>query len=148
MSRLSSQAMERRVWIPGAPRAQGSLRSFTHRHTGRIVTPQDRKVVAWRDEIRRQIRRDLVAGPVAVDLGFVLRGYKTVARKATSPPDLDKLVRAVLDALTGFWIEDDAQVVEICARKAVGAPGGEGVEIALWPSEAQRPLAGPVGVAP
>lgn len=29
--------------------------------------------------------------------------------------DVDKLARAVLDALTGVWIRDDAQVVELAA---------------------------------
>jgi crossover junction endodeoxyribonuclease RusA len=45
-------------------------------------------------------------------------------------PDLDKLVRAVLDALSeaGVW-RDDAQVVSVVARKAYGSAPGLTVEI-------------------
>jgi Holliday junction resolvase RusA-like endonuclease len=35
----------------------------------------------------------------------------------TVPPDLDKLIRAVLDGLTGVAYKDDGQVVRITAVK-------------------------------
>jgi crossover junction endodeoxyribonuclease RusA len=37
-------------------------------------------------------------------------------------PDVDKLVRCSLDALTGVLIRDDSQVVELKARKLFGEP--------------------------
>lgn len=37
-------------------------------------------------------------------------------------PDVDKLVRCSLDALTGVLIRDDSQVVELKARKLYGEP--------------------------
>jgi Holliday junction resolvase RusA-like endonuclease len=43
---------------------------------------------------------------------------KTVNRQMpTVPPDLDKLIRAVLDGLTGVAYKDDGQVVRISAVK-------------------------------
>jgi Holliday junction resolvase RusA-like endonuclease len=38
-------------------------------------------------------------------------------------PDLDKLVRAVLDALTAVAYRDDGQVTRITATKEYGTPG-------------------------
>jgi Holliday junction resolvase RusA-like endonuclease len=35
----------------------------------------------------------------------------------TKRPDLDKLIRAILDGITGILIEDDSQVVNITATK-------------------------------
>ena len=47
---------------------------------------------------------------------------KSVTQKVTKP-DLDKLLRSVLDALTGIVWVDDSQVVIISARKDFGQPG-------------------------
>lgn len=60
--------------------------------------------------------------PVAVDLGF---GYQRPQRP-TYPvplgrPDVDNLVKLVLDALNGLAYDDDAQVVEVTARKFYAA---------------------------
>ena len=53
---------------------------------------------------------------------------KTVLEKVTKP-DTDKLIRSILDALTGIVWTDDSQVVEILARKQFGTPGAEiGIE--------------------
>lgn len=41
----------------------------------------------------------------------------------TMRPDVDKLVRAVLDALTGVAYSDDSQVVQLVAQKRYCAPG-------------------------
>lgn len=38
-------------------------------------------------------------------------------------PDVDKLIRAVLDSLTGVCFADDAEVVQVCALKRFGNPG-------------------------
>lgn len=41
----------------------------------------------------------------------------------TTKPDLDKLIRAVLDSLTGVVFVDDSQVSELAARKSFGRAG-------------------------
>ena len=42
---------------------------------------------------------------------------------AIKRPDIDKLARAVLDALTGVWLEDDSHVVCLRATKRIALPG-------------------------
>jgi crossover junction endodeoxyribonuclease RusA len=44
-------------------------------------------------------------------------------------PDLDKLQRAVFDAIKGILIHDDAQIVDVGAHKHYGSPAR--VEIAI-----------------
>jgi crossover junction endodeoxyribonuclease RusA len=44
-------------------------------------------------------------------------------------PDLDKVIRATCDALTGILYADDAQIVDTSARKHYGSP--ERVEISM-----------------
>jgi Holliday junction resolvase RusA-like endonuclease len=46
-------------------------------------------------------------------------------------PDADKLIRAVLDALTGKVWRDDCQVAELLIRKRYADDGKEGVMIKL-----------------
>jgi crossover junction endodeoxyribonuclease RusA len=41
----------------------------------------------------------------------------------TKKPDIDKLIRAVLDALKGVAWCDDSQVVSVYASKRYGQPG-------------------------
>jgi crossover junction endodeoxyribonuclease RusA len=47
----------------------------------------------------------------------------------TTKPDVDKLLRAVLDGLTGIAFDDDSQVVDARVFKYFGSP--ERVEIAF-----------------
>ena len=77
------------------------------------------------------------SGDVQVRLHFMVR-----PRRQGDAPDLDKLVRAVLDALTGIAYLDDKQVVAIAARRTLlptdcasspGLPQDEGVAITLEP---------------
>lgn len=67
-------------------------------------------------------------GGVITELNFSLLRPRSVSEKRrpypTVKPDLDKLVRAVLDALTGICIKDDAQVVEIHTTKEYAAEPG------------------------
>lgn len=61
---------------------------------------------------------------MSVRLGFVLPRPKSTPKRSPTPPatkrpDLDKLTRAVLDALTNVWLADDSQVVHIEASKRI-----------------------------
>ena len=65
-----------------------------------------------------------------MDLVFIFNKPKTVKRNEPYVrPDLDKLIRAVLDGLTGVAYEDDQQVVRLTAQKAYGET--EGVHIRI-----------------
>lgn len=81
-------------------------------------------VLARAAKIRAEL--ELFEGPVAVSLYFRLRRGLTVRRwMPSTKPDLDKLVRAVFDSLTGVVWRDDAQVVSVSATKVYGEPGLE-----------------------
>lgn len=124
------------VEVDGQAVPQGSMSPFIHHRTGRVVTPQKKSVLAWRDTVaavaRANYRGDPTPDPVRVILAFELtrpRSHYGTGRndgqlKPSAPmwcvgrPDLDKLCRAVLDALTGVIWCDDSQVVDIDAGKA------------------------------
>lgn len=57
--------------------------------------------------------------PVSVAATFVCPKPKA-PMNAYPAKDLDKLARALLDALTGVVIADDSQVVELAVRKVYG----------------------------
>lgn len=106
----------------GIPAAQGSKR---HVGGGRMVE-SSRAVGPWREAVRAETQRAMngrgpMTGPLCVDLAFWLARPRSAPKKVIYPakrPDLDKLVRSVLDGLTagGAW-QDDAQVVSLGARK-------------------------------
>lgn len=63
---------------------------------------------------------------VTVDLMFCLPQIKNPTKRLpTVKPDLDKLARSVLDALTGVAYEDDSQVCKLTLEKVYtwGEPG-------------------------
>ena len=108
----------------GVPQPQGSSRAFVNRTTGRaIVTSSNPHLKDWRTEIASGARTAMQGLPpiehsVSVRATFWLPRPKSVKRdEPTVKPDLDKLVRAVLDGLTHIVYFDDAQVTHIEACK-------------------------------
>lgn len=136
------------VFVPGRPAPQGSKRLL-----GRGVMVESSKAVApWRADVRDAVHgHERFDGPVFVHLEFVLPRPKSHYRtgrnahllRETAPPcpagkpDLDKLVRAVLDAVgsAGAW-RDDSQVVRLQTTKRY-TTGDEdsGVRILIRPEE-------------
>ena len=115
--------------VNGLPVPQGSMKVIH----GRVLHSQGSALAVWRSTIGWEAK---VAGatphglPVRITIIFIMPRPKTVKRPyPTVAPDLDKLVRGVLDGLTGIAYEDDAQVVEIHAHKVYG--GSIGAEIRL-----------------
>lgn len=114
----------------GRPVPQGSLK-FIH---GRPIHVRAADLAVWRADIARNAQMEgyvPVQGAVKVTCSFVFHIPKSVKNR-TLPwvkPDLDKLVRAVLDGLTGVAYEDDSQVVILQARKTYGAIEGVWIEI-------------------
>jgi crossover junction endodeoxyribonuclease RusA len=108
----------------GKPEPQGSVRAFVHKGTGRpILTSANPKVKDWREVIAWGAREAMAGeqpyeGPIEIRASFYMPRPKSVKREhPTVKPDLDKLQRALLDALTSIVYRDDAQVVEIRASK-------------------------------
>jgi crossover junction endodeoxyribonuclease RusA len=125
-----------RLFIPGTPAPQGSKRHVGH---GRMIESSV-AVGPWRERVALAVHQEgcpLLDGPVSLDLTFVMPRPKSTPKTRTPPaikrPDLDKLERAILDALTGIAFRDDAQVVELSANKRLADPGcGPGVWISIY----------------
>ncbi|MFZ0699792.1 MAG: RusA family crossover junction endodeoxyribonuclease [Thermoplasmata archaeon] len=116
--------------VRGVPAPQGSARGFVV--GGKVhITTANRGLAAWRrlvsDVAQQHAPSSLWEGPLAVTLMFYVPKPKSAPKKLrTWPerrPDLDKLVRACLDSLTGIVWRDDAQVVRLEAEKEYGTPG-------------------------
>ena len=120
-------------FCPGIPRSQGSKtlgrtkegRSYMREASGSVH--RWRKAVSTAALVAFRPRLQPHGGPVAVPLCFTSPPPKS----SNHPPyptkrngDLDKLTRAVLDALTGIVLVDDSAVQWITASKCWGeAPG-------------------------
>lgn len=116
------------LFVPGRPAPQGSRR-YLGRSGGKGITVESSKAVApWRADIRERLLADPAPahldGPLAVRLEFVMPRPSSAPKRSTPPaikrPDLDKLVRAVLDAIgsAGVW-RDDSQVVDLRTVKRI-----------------------------
>ncbi len=116
--------------VKGVPIPQGSKTAKVI--NGRVVMwESNKKLKAWRDSITLQVQETLTEqysqhACLKVVLTFEFIKPKTSKRKAPNvKPDLDKLTRAVFDALTKSGVyHDDAQVVSLRARKTYVTTGG------------------------
>ena len=109
--------------MPGAPIPQGSLKFIN----GHAIHVRAADLATWRAMIYAKARETVPMrdGAVYVGLTFVMRKPKTVKRDLPFVrPDLDKLIRAVLDGLTGAAYNDDEQVCVLAAEKVYGDQTG------------------------
>lgn len=136
--------------VPGVPRPQGSM----------TISPYGRmhhkpELLAWRRQVLSAALKAAQAssdgwgtrvmrgtgsgydGPVGIEVSFLLPAPKR--RRWWLPavkPDLDKLCRAVLDALspkTGVrLLREDSRVVALHATKVYADPGEESAHITIW----------------
>lgn len=120
--------------VEGNPVPQGS---FRHVGNGRIIAANP-KLNTWRqtiaDQIAPQTSHRLIDGSIRVDLVFTLPRPKTVTRASpTTKPDIDKLTRAVLDAISlekyCQIIKDDSMVTDIHVAKRYANNNPPGVRI-------------------
>lgn len=118
--------------VNGLPAPQGSKR---HVGGGRMIEAS-KKVAPWRVAVTQAVASlsftpfDL---PVKIEIAFYLERPKTVKRIVPSiPPDLDKLVRGLFDALTiaNVWI-DDALAIELYATKQYADGRSPGCDVTV-----------------
>ena len=126
--------MNWRFFVSGIPAPKGSTRAFFVAKLGRaIITSANAKTKPWEQAVRAEAANAAAGAPPTVapiEVHVVFRFPRPkghfrangqVSPKAplrlTKKPDLDKLERALLDALTGLLFVDDSQVVSITSMK-------------------------------
>lgn len=132
------------TFVPGTPTPQGSKRAFVVRGRAVVAESAGQKLKTWRATIGQTIDQQLdtvrdistepVTDPVHIKLEFYIAAPKQAPpshRWHRKRPDLDKLIRAVLDELSGRLIVDDSQVASIIATKELERNGRTGVRINL-----------------
>lgn len=147
------------IIVRGLPIAQGNSRAFVAQSKGgkfrAIVTTEANRtnspLGAWRSAIATEARdemgnRPLFEGALRVTVTFCFprpKSHFLPATKSrptpilrddapvfhTSRPDVDKLTRALFDALTNVVWHDDAQVADVRARKVYGLYPGATITV-------------------
>jgi Holliday junction resolvase RusA-like endonuclease len=132
--------------VHGLPKPQGS--KVVRRHGTRQWAQEASKALPeWRQAVRREAG-DAMEGPevdepVLLDVRFYMprpRGHFGTGRNAgrlkgsapllpTTTPDLDKLIRAVCDAMTGIVWRSDSDVTTIRAAKRYADDRRIGVDV-------------------
>lgn len=110
--------------IHGKPATKGSTFAFRSHSTGRVITKADcRHLDAWSRAVAA-VAAIAHVPKMAKGIGVKISAVFELTRPKRCPrslpvvrPDLDKLERALLDALIGVAFEDDGQVVDIHAWK-------------------------------
>ena len=128
--------------VYGIAQPKGSARAFVPLSWAReavargkqpraVITTANPSTTAWSHLVRESAQtaatEGLFDGPIVVVLEFFLARPKSLPKRGgihhTTRPDVDKLARAVLDALTGILYVDDSAVVALHAWKIYSAIG-------------------------
>lgn len=112
-------------FVAGEPATKGSFRAF-NTGKGARITNANPKTKDWEMRIAHECQAALddwtpcYDGAVAVTCVFNLPRPKSMGKKVSNhvkKPDLDKLMRAALDGITGIAIKDDSQVAKLSGDK-------------------------------
>ena len=123
--------------VPGNPVPQSRPR-FTRGHAY-----EDGKVREYKDRVARIARlvmdgREPMEGAVMCKCKFLFEPPKSMSKKKakeiigkgyTAKKDVDNLLKAVMDAISGIVYEDDKQIVSVRGEKRYGYPARVEVEI-------------------
>lgn len=123
-----------KIVVYGMPAPQGSKR-----HVGKgILVESSKKVKPWRQDVKAAALAARngappIDGPVSLHIVFTLPKPKSAPKtKRTYPdrkPDIDKLLRSTLDALTEAGVfTDDARVISVRATKVFPNEGEQSMD--------------------
>lgn len=128
--------------IPICPAPKGRPKAVSFAGHARVYTPA--RTAAYEAQVAlraaEQLGGRLLAGPLVLHLHFVLPRPKSLNRRkdpegafpCDKRPDLDNLVKAVLDGLKAAW-GDDAQVYSLRAEKWYAAKGAAPcIDVTIW----------------
>lgn len=134
-------------WVPGIPKPQGSKKAWVNPKTRRahVTESAGMPLKEWRYDVKmaaaeQMIGHTMVPRPLAlaVHISYVLpRPLSLPKTKPTPPatkkPDVDKLDRAVLDALSNTVYVDDSQVTTLIGHKRLAELGEQtGARIVVY----------------
>lgn len=143
-----------RFTVVGVAQPKGSARAFVPKGwTRAVITSDNKSLRAWEDVIRAELQRviseadritlaTLHSGAVSLEVVFHLPKPKSTPRRVLAPakkPDLSKLIRGAEDALSGVLFNDDAQIVEIRARKVYAVDAAK-VDFVIAPVLNELPI--------
>jgi crossover junction endodeoxyribonuclease RusA len=137
--------------VTGTPKPQGSKR---HVGNGVMIESAGQPLKTWREDVKHaaadQLARsgvEQISAPVMVAVTFALKrpashyrtGKNAALLRESAPlypavkPDIDKLARSTLDALTSSGlISDDSRIVALFARKQYAPRGtAEGADVVI-----------------
>lgn len=144
--------------VRGTPAPKGSSRAFFKAGMKRAVVVKDNseRQKGWEQAVRDAIAVDLFDGampevPLFVDTAIAVTITFHMARPAghwgkgknagrllpSAPPrprvkpDIDKLARSTLDAMTGSILDDDSRIADLTLAKRWAEPGQEGATISV-----------------
>ncbi len=140
--------------VLGEPTPEGSTRAYYIKSLDRTVTTHQNKkgLQAWRNRIATEAQHALegrewtcdCASAYEVGVEFVLSRPPSVPEHKrihpTVKPDIDKLVRAINDALTGILFVDDCQVIAMTMSKEYSDErrAGAYVTVSRYQNQAER----------
>jgi len=113
--------------VKGKPRGKERARTFYNSKSKKMQTITPTKTVSYEDLIKSCFYNSkpknfkLIEGPILVELAIVYK--KAKSNKMTTPmlkPDIDNVLKIVLDALNKVAYKDDTQVVSAVANKIFG----------------------------
>ncbi len=125
-------------FVAGDPQPKGSTRSFYVKKIERVVTTTTNKnTKQWQLRIATEAQHANESRSISfftpdkdcgyeVEANFLFARPKSLPKRVrtnTKRPDLDKLVRALLDGLADILLPDDSQVISITAAKRYIEPG-------------------------
>jgi Holliday junction resolvase RusA-like endonuclease len=125
------------IWIPGKATPQGSKKGFVINGRAILVDASEGNK-AWRAHVTQRVREHMdyirYKGAVNVKMSFYMEKAKSNKTAfMMQKPDIDKLCRSVMDALTDSEIiEDDSRVVSLTAKKYWADEQNPGVYIHIW----------------
>jgi Holliday junction resolvase RusA-like endonuclease len=137
-------------WVAGTPVEQGSKTSGLRKDGSPYMRDSNsKKLKPWREQVEavaKAVRGATLTGPVEVNMIFAKerpKGHYGTGRNAdvlkasaprypTTKPDIDKLQRSILDALTAAGcFTDDSYVISTTATKIYAARGNAGARITV-----------------
>lgn len=137
--------------VIGIPQPQGNKTGFVNKKTMKVVMTEGRRPEArrqfhdWREAIRLAAvdwldangKPGAIDEPMMITIAFFLPRPKSAPKRVThhtTRPDLDKLGRAVLDALTqSGMIADDSRCVALSLYKTFAIEESPGARIRIAP---------------